>query len=364
MNSGQTILIIDDDVHLAATYALGLEANGYRVLCAPNAAQGWEAARAHLPDLILCDIEMPGKDGRRLLQEMRADPVLADRQFVLMTGKAALGSPRKAMDLGADDFLPKPCKLPALLACVAARLRRAELSRRLDDRAVAQLRENLHANLPQEFFNPLAVILGLTELLQGDFHTLSPDEIRQDLRDILRAGRRLHRLLRNYLLILELESAGVVRPGALLDPDMVVDALTVGVGAAGERHQRGADLILELDGARLRAEATDLTTIAEELVDNAYSFSRPDTPVRVRSWKDGDRLRLSVSDGGRGMTVQQLNNLGAFQQHHRRTPDQHGLGLGLVLVRLLAGQLGGEFHLESEAGKGTTSHLTLPIIPD
>ena len=46
---------------LATSLALGLEANGYRTLHAANAAIGWELARAHLPDLILSDIDMPGK---------------------------------------------------------------------------------------------------------------------------------------------------------------------------------------------------------------------------------------------------------------------------------------------------------------
>jgi two-component system sensor histidine kinase/response regulator len=356
MPSSKIILIIDDDVPLAATIALGLEAHGFRALCAADAAAGWAMAHAHLPDLILCDIEMPGKDGRRLLQEMRTDAVLAERQFVLMTGKTTLGNQRAAMDLGADDFLLKPFTLPVLLACVTARLRRAELSRRLDDRAVTQLHEKLQTNLPQEFFPPLAVVLGLTELLQGDFHTLSQDEIRRDLRDIHRAGRKLHRSLRNYLLILELETAAVVRPGELLEADSVAGALALGANAAGERHQRGADLSLELTGARLRANPADLTTIVEELVDNALKFSRPGTPTN-RTW-----LRLSVSDSGRGLTPKQLATLNACPPPARRTFAQPGPGLGLALVRLLTNRLGGKFHLESVAGKGTTSHLTLPVV--
>ncbi len=363
MPSSKIILVIDDDVQLAATIALGLEAHGFRALCAADAATGWAMAHAHLPDLILCDIEMPGKDGRRLLQEMRTDAVLAERQFVLMTGKTTLGNQRAAMDLGADDFLLKPFQLPVLLACVTARLRRAELSRRLDDRAVTQLHEKLRTNLPQEFFPPLAVVLGLTELLQGDFHTLSQDEIRRDLRDIHRAGRRLHRSLRNYLLILELETAALIRPGELLEADSIAGALALGANAAGERQQRGADLSLELTGARLRANPADLTTIAEELVDNALKFSRPGTPVRLRAATDETWLRLSVSDSGRGLTPKQLANLNACPPPARRTFAQPGPGLGLALVRLLTNRLGGKFHLESEAGKGTTSHLALPIMP-
>jgi CheY-like chemotaxis protein len=133
----KTILIIDDEVPFAAILAAGLEAKGYRTLQAPNAVTGWELAHAHLPDLILCDIDMPGKDGLRLLRDIRGDPALADRTFVLMTGKPRFGNYRAAMDQGADDFLLKPFSLPALLSCVEARLQRAALSRRLDDGVVA-----------------------------------------------------------------------------------------------------------------------------------------------------------------------------------------------------------------------------------
>jgi two-component system, sensor histidine kinase and response regulator len=234
----RTILIIDDDLHLSATLALGLETNGYRTMCAADAKSGWKLAHAHLPDLILCDIEMPDKDGRRLLQEMRADPELASRQFVLMTGKASYASPRAAMDLGADDFLLKPFALTELTRCVAARLRRAELTRRIDDRDAEKLQESMQANLPREFFTPLATIIGLSELIEKGLDDLNRGEIRQDLQDIRQAGRRLHRSLRNYLLILELERQKTARLTMLLDAEDVREALATGISASGLRHKR------------------------------------------------------------------------------------------------------------------------------
>jgi CheY-like chemotaxis protein len=137
----KTILIIDDEVPFAVILAAGLEAKGYRTLQASNAATGWELAHAHRPDLILCDIDMPGKDGLRLLRDIRGDPALADRTFVLMTGKPRFGNYREAMDQGADDFLLKPFSPATLLSCVEARLQRAALSHHLDDAVVAHAPE-------------------------------------------------------------------------------------------------------------------------------------------------------------------------------------------------------------------------------
>lgn len=356
----ETVLIIDDEEQLAAVLAQSLEIKGYRVLCAPNAQTGWEFAHAHLPDLILCDIEMPDKDGRRLLQEMRADPELAHRQFVLMTGKEDYASPRAAMDLGADDFLLKPFAISELIRCVAARLKRATVSRQINDSVLAELRLSLQPTLPHKLFTPLAGILGLTRLLEEGLDSLRPDEIRQDLRDIQDAGRQLHRSLRNYLLLIELESEGLVRLSAWLDEQTVVDELNIGITAAAMRHHRAGDIVRDLNGASLRMNPSDLATVAEELVDNALSFSRKGTPVRVRAWSDGAAMHFTVTDSGRGMTAVQLEQIAAVQRMQGNLRTQQDLGFGLILVHRLILHLRGELRIESESGKGTTSHITLP----
>lgn len=357
----RTILIVDDDVHLAASLALGLEANGYRTLHAANATQGWELARAHLPDLVLSDIEMPGKDGRRLLQEMRTDPELGSRQFVLMTGRVPLGNARSAMDLGADDFLLKPFSLAELLSCVEARLKRAELSRRIDDTALARLQASLRSTLPHEFFTPLASVMGLTELLLLDLDKLPVEEVRHDLRTIQAAGRRLHRTLRNYLLILELEPSNPARAAAWLGAREVAEALESGVATAAERHGRADDIKVEVEGARLPANPLELAALMEELVDNALTYSRKTTPVTVSARREGAVLRLVVTDAGRGLTPQQLQSLDRYWQSPREVHRKQDYGLGLVLVRQLVQHLGGQFQLESRDGVGTTASLTLPV---
>ena len=357
----KTILVIDDDVHLTEIVAAGLEANGYHVWCATNATDGWRIARANLPDLTLCDIEMPGKDGRLLLQEMRADPELADRPFVLMTGRPDLANPRTAMDLGADDFLLKPFALNELLRCVFARLQRASLSRRVNDRVLAQLRLSLQPTLPHKLFTPLAGILGVAWLLEEDLDTLSKDEIRQDLRDIQVTGRQLYRSLRNYLLLLELEFEGFVRPKSLLDAEAVVDGLIVGINTAAAQHHRTADINRELAGGSLRINPAELSMVAEELVDNALRFSRKGTPVDVRSWSDSTAVHFTVTDAGRGMTARQLEQIAAVQRLEGHVRAQQDLGFGLILVHRLVVHMGGEFRLKSEAGQGTTSHVSFPL---
>lgn len=356
----KTVLIIDDDNRLRPVLAAAMEAHGFRTLAAADAAAGIELARANLPDIILCDIDMPGMNGRRALQTLRADPELADRQFVLMTGNTAYADGRVSMDLGADDFLLKPFTIEDLKNCINARLKRAEISRHLETRVIDQLRVSMQSSLPHEFFTPLAGVFGLTEMLIEDLDELPKEEIRMILHDILAASRRLHRTLRNYLFIISLDapSSGTATP---LATAMVEESLLVGVNNAIERHRRSPDLKLSLAGATLRCGPTELTALAEELVENAASFSRHGSPIHVTLKPDGDKLLLTVKDDGRGMTQKQLQQLGLFQQHERKKFEQQGLGLGLALCRRIVERMRGTLHIESEAGKGTTVRVTMPV---
>ena len=358
----RTVLVIDDDNRLRPVLLAGLEAHGFRTIGAENAEKGAELARANLPDLILCDIDMPGMDGRQLLKNLRKDPELADRQFVLMTGNTAYADPRTAMDIGADDFMLKPFNMADLTACVTARLRRADISRHLETRVIEQLRANLHATLPHEFFTPLASVFGLTDILLEELDDLDKEEMRKILGDIQIASRRLHRTLRNYLAILEIDQArGGAQPPAL-EPEVVANSLHQGIAAAADRHGRRADLSVELPAlGAVRLSSGHLASLAEELVDNALSASRRETKVDIRLVREGAKLVFSVADHGRGMSPKQLQQLGVFQQHDRKKFEQQGLGLGLVLVRRILLRAHGDLRLESEAGVGTTVRATLPV---
>ncbi|MEJ0000713.1 MAG: response regulator [Verrucomicrobiota bacterium] len=353
------ILLIDDDDAVREMFALALRRDGYDVIEANCGSLGLALARQHLPDLILSDIRMPDGDGAALLRDIRADPALRARQVVLMTGRPDLATPRTTMDEGADDFLAKPVELKALLACVRARFRRASISWRVEDGLLTRLQSSLPANLPHEFFTPIAGIIGLMEILRDPGATLTPVEMNDIHGDVYDSALRLHRTLRNYLLILDLPSAaphGAAAPELLSALD-VERSLGEGLGEALRLNRRRADLHLHIAPCRLAARAPDLARIVEELADNACKFSRPGTPVEVRLDAGG---RLAVTDRGRGMTAEEIARIGAFQQFDRRHQEQQGLGLGLVLVQKLAALGGARVALTSQPGEGTRVEVAFP----
>ena len=124
------LLVIEDEPGLRDNLVTLLRLEGFEVAAAADGATGLEEAARHPPDLVLCDIQMPGLDGHTVLTRLRADARLAGVSFIFITARTSLADLRAGMNLGADDYLPKPFTSEELLAAVEARLCRAEITAR------------------------------------------------------------------------------------------------------------------------------------------------------------------------------------------------------------------------------------------
>ncbi|MBI1841676.1 MAG: response regulator transcription factor [Verrucomicrobia bacterium] len=120
------ILIIEDQAPMRRNIALLLEIAGYQVFVAENGRVGVDAARAHHPDLILCDVMMPELDGYGVARALRAETAFAATPFIFLTAKGDRSDIRAGMNAGADDYLTKPVPREELMAAIDCRLRRAE----------------------------------------------------------------------------------------------------------------------------------------------------------------------------------------------------------------------------------------------
>src|SRR6266581_792976 len=118
------ILIIEDDPGIRRGLALTLKNEGYRVTEAENGRAGLEAAGKELPDLVLCDINMPEMDGYAVVEQLRRMPALTSTPFIFLTARGAHADVRKGMALGADDYLTKPFTRAELLEAVTVRLKK------------------------------------------------------------------------------------------------------------------------------------------------------------------------------------------------------------------------------------------------
>lgn len=358
------ILIIEDEGQLRAAIGEGLSLEGFEVVEASDGASGIEVARSELPDIVVSDINMKGMDGYHTLSALRSDPLTANIPFVLMTGRADLKSMRMGMSLGADDYLPKPFRIRELVDVIRARLKKQNAIREEADKKLSELRSNISMMLPHELLTPLTGIIGMAEMIVNDAPSLSAVELRDFGQDIKLSGTRLHRLIINFLVYAQIELIATQpeRIAALraTDPIDVASALELIAKRKAQDSKREADLQLTLRSGKAAVPEQYVVKVAEELLDNAFKFSEPGTPVSVSCDGNEEWTEIRISDQGRGMKSEHVSNIGAYVQFDRRIYEQQGSGLGLAIATRLADIHGGGVEFESELGKGTRVTVRLP----
>ncbi len=121
----ETILIVDDEADLLELIEYNLKKEGYNVLKAENGSEGIRLARKHHPDLILLDIMMPRMTGFEVCKVIREDNDLKQVPVIFLTARSDEETEVTGLDVGADDFLPKPISTVKLVARIKTVLRRA-----------------------------------------------------------------------------------------------------------------------------------------------------------------------------------------------------------------------------------------------
>ncbi|MEM9133639.1 MAG: response regulator transcription factor [Actinomycetota bacterium] len=119
----QLVLLVEDDQGLRESLATVLAYQGLTIVQATSAEEATDLLAAHDPDLVVLDVNLPGRSGLELLQSLRAGGDA--RQVLLLTARQEVADRVAGLDAGADDYLPKPFALDELLARVRVLLRRA-----------------------------------------------------------------------------------------------------------------------------------------------------------------------------------------------------------------------------------------------
>lgn len=125
MNNVPLILIIEDDPAILSFLVTSLDAAGYRTVHAANLAQALVEAQSRTPDLTLLDLGLPDGDGLTLIPKIRAFSALP---ILVVSARGQEADKIAALDLGADDFIPKPFSAGELHARIRAALRRTRPS--------------------------------------------------------------------------------------------------------------------------------------------------------------------------------------------------------------------------------------------
>ncbi|GIW52289.1 MAG: acetoacetate metabolism regulatory protein AtoC [Gemmatimonadales bacterium] len=124
----ESVLLIDDDPDVRRALGEALERSGFRALTAGTATEGLELFEREYPAVTLLDLRLPDADGLQVLETLKS----ADAVVIMLTGHAEIETAVRAMQLGAENYLPKPVDLAHLMAVVARAADKVRLKRQLE----------------------------------------------------------------------------------------------------------------------------------------------------------------------------------------------------------------------------------------
>lgn len=362
MNQAQKILVIEDEIAILEILAKSLRSRGFEVHTAPNGQVGVEQAFSEMPDIILCDIMMPIKNGYEVLQEVRSNPETKLIPFIFLTAKSDKKDIRVGMNFGADDYLTKPFDFEDLLASIDKTLKRKEEITAKFNAQLSELRNSIQSFLPHEIKTPLNIIISNANYLMelDDFSDVQG--VKNQLMYIKEASEQLYNLYDNQQLFSVLEKGETETLKSIINDIIVIDSAIVNeIGSRVlAKYKREGDLKIDVQTALIKFSAFYFQKIVVELLDNAAKFSPAGTPIIIRSEIIDDTYKLTISDRGSGMEYKNASEIEPYKQFGRHSQEQQGVGLGLYLSQKLMKVAGNEFVLNS-SGVGTIIELVFDI---
>lgn len=339
----------------------GLELQDLDRHSAPNIDDGLALAQQTQPDVI---VYAPAGSPAETLNRITADPALGAVPVLVILDDPSLGEIRRWMNAGADDCLPRAALPGELSAALHARLARKAAFEGRYIAVMDTLRYTVTSAMPHEFRTALVGILGFSSMLKDEADSLAPAQVRDMATHIEKSATRMHRQVESYSWYSRLKAQEIIGSTTGLAVDRILEnpaELIRGLSYQhAERYRRAADLSVTLDTTPVGISDEYLQKILDEVLDNAFKFSKPGTPVLVSAVVDGV-YTICIHDHGRGMTADQIDQIGAYMQFERRQHEQQGIGMGLEIARGLAQLHGGHVTIRSAPGEGTEVVLALPL---
>jgi K+-sensing histidine kinase KdpD len=352
----QTLFLIEDNAPLRENIKMLLELSGYEVSDFDSGLPALEKLKEKVPDLVLCDIILPGLTGYDILSRVREMPSGGEVPFIFLSALAESNQVREGMNLGADDYVTKPFTSDGLLAAITSRLKRSEKRRAAAEVDLANRQSQKLKYFPHEIRTPLSGIIGGIEILRADEKKLGSDF--KEVLDLMEdAANRLEKTVLNYILYLSL-SAGRDPFHSTVPAEAGVLVTSVATRLAQEAGREN-DLVLHTVETPTYC-GNCLDRIAIEVISNAFKFSPPGSKVEVKMNKAGGCLTLSCRDHGCGMSEEEIAAIGPFKQFHRKEREQQGLGLGLAICQAQIKCTGCQLTFKPVEPSGLAVDLTLP----
>ncbi len=224
----------------------------------------------------------------------------------------------------------------------------------------ADVKDRFFSIISHDLKSPFTALLGMTQIMSKMGEKLSKDKLIEYAGNVNEAGERVFELLQNLLEWSRLQMEGATcEPQTVPLHDVTQESMDILRPMALEKNIRLANGV---DDASAYADRDMVQTVIRNLIANSLKFTPPGGSIEVSSKRDGDMIRVTVSDTGVGMTADQVEKIFSLDQNTSTTgtSGEKGTGLGLPLCKDMLERNGGRIWAESQPGEGSQFHFTLP----
>ncbi len=376
MNANMTykarVLVVDDDVDTVELLTKRLRAEGYHTSEAYDGEQALQRVEEYGPDLIILDIKMPKVDGYEVCTRLKGSEDTRLIPVIMLTVKAKVPDKVKGLDIGADDYIPKPFDYREL----SRRVRYWSTVKREVEERVGEIKRLEQELIKSERLAAIGQTVGSIAHyvknvlfgLKGGVYLVNAAS-KEHEPDSLQAGweiveRNMGRMSDLVLDLLEYSRDSEPEYESCV-PNEIAGKVCEGLSVRAGEHE--IEIIKDFDPSlgEVLLDPRGIQRCLQNLVSNAIDacIFDPDEDkrwvVRVRTMREDERaLGFEVSDNGCGMDEEIKERL--FTSFFT-TKEGRGTGLGLLNTQKIVKEHGGTITVDSEPGKGSNFTIRIPF---
>lgn len=362
------ILVVDDTISNVEMIETYLMLEGYTsIRLITDARDVFDVYDEYHPDILLLDITMPYISGLEIMSELRAKtPDSEYLPIIILTADVSTNTKRKALEMGASDFLTKPIDLIELKARLEThlqiRIKTEEIHLYAQELAhQIAIKDKFFSIIAHDVRNPFAGIDNYVSLLLK-MKKFSPETYEKELQLIQKSARTGRNLLENLLKWSKTQTGNIKLNKTKVElHTLLAENIEQFVSSAKIKNIR---IEQSLESVELESDVEMIDTIFRNLIGNALKFTPQGGLIQICLDKKSDFCEVKISDNGIGMSQREMDKLFSVDSQldsRKGTSGESGSGLGLILCKEFATLLDGTIRVESEVEKGSAFYVQIPL---
>lgn len=355
------LLIIEDDLDVLENLKDIFEYANYKVFTSESGVKALSILKEINPDLIICDINMPQMNGIEFLEIIKRNPDTYAIPFIFLTAMTEKEYLRKAMNLGADDFITKPFDNDEIVSAVRSKIDKFSNLKSKIESDIELAKGQINPRIPAQFTQPLQSILGFSTVLKNNYHEFDESERKNLIENIQKSSKIIIRILDNYTLYNQLknkENFKALNENSNIEVKQLINDVIEDFKILNNSKDRIVNFanygIIKLNLDFQRKIINEIITIAS---DKCYE----NTEILISGdIIDDAYYKLTIKFQSAGLNIDEKEIINLAENIDISDSEKKCCALSFAIVKLICELNGGRFEAESEPYDFTTITIKLP----